>query len=97
MEVWFRDEELVRRLAGRAVKEGRADDAEEAVWERLKVYQESTAPLVQHYGAQGLLHGHGGAPGFTGRPDDEVLGERTRLEEGEVDFGLSSLSQVVRA
>ena len=48
-------EELVRRLAGRAVKEGRADDAEDAVRERLRVYEESTAPLVQHYGAQGLL------------------------------------------
>ena len=49
------DEELVRRLAGRSAKEGRADDAEEAVREQLQVYQESTAPLVQHYGAQGLL------------------------------------------
>ncbi len=49
------DEELVRRLAGRAAKEGRADDTEEAVRERLRVYQESTAPLVQHYGGQGLL------------------------------------------
>ena len=55
------DEELVRRLSGRAAREGRADDTEETVRERLRVYRESTAPLVQHYGAQGLLRRINGA------------------------------------
>jgi len=47
------DEELVRRIRGRA--EGRADDTEEVVRERLRVYQEQTAPLVAHYRERGLL------------------------------------------
>ncbi len=33
----------------------RADDREEVLRERLRVYREKTAPLVAHYGAQGLL------------------------------------------
>ncbi len=35
--------------------EQRADDREEVLRERLRVYREQTAPLVAHYGAQGLL------------------------------------------
>ncbi len=49
------DEVLVKRIADRAAKEGRKDDTEETVRNRLHVYQEDTAPLVAHYGAQGLL------------------------------------------
>ena len=70
--------ELVRRLAGRAVKEGRADDAEEAVRERLRVYEESTAPLVQHYGAQGLLHNIDGSVSI-----DEVYAAIESALEGD--------------
>ena len=33
----------------------RAAPAPPPVRKRLRVYEESTAPLVQHYGAQGLL------------------------------------------
>ena len=33
----------------------RADDAEETVRERLKVYREATQPLLDHYGRLGLL------------------------------------------
>ncbi|MGH7161905.1 MAG: adenylate kinase [Planctomycetota bacterium] len=33
----------------------RSDDREEVVRGRLRVYREETAPLVDHYGAQGLL------------------------------------------
>lgn len=46
-----RDEEIVSRLAGR----GRADDRPDVVRDRLRVYRESTAPLVEHYRALGLL------------------------------------------
>ncbi len=45
------EDELVRRLSGRQ----RADDSEEVVRERLRVYGEKTRPLVEHYGRQGLL------------------------------------------
>jgi adenylate kinase len=45
------EEELVRRLMGRR----RADDREDIVRQRLKVYHEKTAPLVGHYERLGLL------------------------------------------
>ena len=39
-----------RRLAGRAIEEGRRDDADPDVIERrLQVYHEETEPLLAHY------------------------------------------------
>lgn len=46
---------LVERLAGRAQVEGRADDSPEAVRNRLKVYNEATAPVVDFYRNTGRL------------------------------------------
>jgi adenylate kinase len=46
---------LVQRLAGRAQAEGRADDSPEAVRNRLKVYEEQTAPVVDYYRNLGKL------------------------------------------
>jgi adenylate kinase len=46
---------IVDRLAGRAKAEGRADDSPDAVRHRLKVYDESTAPVIDHYRNQGKL------------------------------------------
>ena len=46
---------LVARLAGRAQAEGRADDSPDAVRNRLQVYEQQTAPVVEHYRAQGKL------------------------------------------
>ena len=43
------DDELVRRMQGRAAAEGRADDQPEAFRQRLVVYREQTAPLVDYY------------------------------------------------
>jgi len=43
------DEELVRRLASRRTAEGRADDDEEVVRERLAVYHRSTLPVIEFY------------------------------------------------
>jgi len=45
------EKELVRRMSGRQ----RADDREEVVRERLRVYAEKTAPLVDYYRQRGLL------------------------------------------
>ncbi len=42
-------------LVQRAVARRRADDREEVVRERLRVYREKTEPLVAHYGKRGLL------------------------------------------
>jgi adenylate kinase len=49
------NELIVERLAGRAKAEGRDDDTPEAVRHRLKVYDESTAPVIDHYRNQGKL------------------------------------------
>lgn len=49
------ERELVRRMSGRREQGGRADDRPEVVSERLRVYQEKTAPLVEHYRELGLL------------------------------------------
>lgn len=42
-------------LVARAVARQRADDREEVVRERLRVYREKTEPLVAHYELRGLL------------------------------------------
>jgi adenylate kinase len=48
-------EELVRRILARAAEQGRADDNEQTVQNRLRVFDEATAPLVTHYRERGLL------------------------------------------
>jgi len=50
------EEELVRRLTGRATQEGRSDDTPDAIKTRLQVYQRDTAPLVAHYAERGIVH-----------------------------------------
>jgi len=47
------EEELVRRMMGRAPVERRSDDTPEAIKTRLAVYQRDTAPLVAHYAQRG--------------------------------------------
>ena len=49
------DDELVRRMQGRAAKEARADDTLEAFQQRLVVYREQTAPLIDYYRKRGKL------------------------------------------
>ena len=46
---------LVQRLAGRAQAEGRADDSPDAVRNRLAVYEQQTAPVVDFYRTLGKL------------------------------------------
>ncbi len=60
------EEELVRR----AVARQRADDRDEVIRERLRVYAEKTAPLVGYYRDRGLLREIDGA-----RPIAEVTGD----------------------
>jgi adenylate kinase len=47
--------DLVQRLLGRAAKEGRADDNIESITQRLKVYQQQTAPLIAFYEGRGIV------------------------------------------
>jgi adenylate kinase len=48
-------EELVRRLIRRAELEGRADDNEETIRTRMRVYDQQTKPLLDYYEERGLL------------------------------------------
>jgi adenylate kinase len=56
------EETLVARIAGRRSDEARADDDEETMRTRLRVYREQTAPLEDYYRKRGYLrevHGEG--------------------------------------
>lgn len=48
-------EVLVERLLKRAQIEGRADDNEQTIRHRMQVYEEATAPLLDHYAKRGLV------------------------------------------
>ena len=48
-------DEVVRRLLGRALEQGRADDTEDVIRRRLEVYEEQTAPLISVYAERGLV------------------------------------------
>ncbi len=55
-------DKLVDRLAGRAQAEGRADDNPESVRNRLNIYNDQTAPVIDFYRQHGVLkavHGEG--------------------------------------
>ena len=48
-------DQIIRRIAKRAKEEGRADDCEEVVRNRMRVYHEQTAPVIDYYAGKGLL------------------------------------------
>jgi adenylate kinase len=50
------EEEVVKRLHGRAAEQGRSDDTPDAIKTRLTVYQQDTAPLIAHYVQRGIVH-----------------------------------------
>jgi len=49
------EEELVRRMMGRAREQGRSDDTPETIRRRFQVYVEQTAPLVEYYQGSGVV------------------------------------------
>lgn len=49
------EEQVVTRIAKRAALEGRSDDTEETVRNRLRIYGEQTAPVVDFYAQKGIL------------------------------------------
>ena len=56
------EEEVVKRLLKRAIAEGRKDDTEEVIRNRMKVYHSQTSPLMNYYKDQGKfqsVHGVG--------------------------------------
>lgn len=55
LELEVDEGQIVDRLAKRAEEEGRSDDTEEVVRNRLAVYREQTAPVSEYYRKNGLL------------------------------------------
>ena len=49
------EEELLRRLAGRAAAQHRADDAEQTIRHRLEVFAIKTRPLIDYYAHRRVL------------------------------------------
>lgn len=48
-------DELVRRILARAEVEGRSDDTEDVVKNRLQVFEDETRPLIAYYEGRGVL------------------------------------------
>jgi adenylate kinase len=65
------EEELIKRLLGRGATSGRSDDQDEAVIRnRIREYEQKTAPLKDYYTAQGkfkAIDGVGSLEEITGR------------------------------
>ena len=55
LELQIEDSEIISRLNNRRSIEARADDAEEVIVHRLKVYHEQTAPIIDYYRTEGSL------------------------------------------
>jgi len=49
------DQELTRRLLGRAALENRSDDAEDVIRHRLELYRRVTQPIIAWYAQRGIL------------------------------------------
>ena len=75
-------DELVRRLANRAIEQGRADDTEDVIRRRQQVYAEQTAPLIAVYSDRGLVVEIDGIG-----PVDEVTG---RILSALADRGINA-------
>lgn len=65
------DEELVKRLLGRALEEGRSDDNPESIKNRLQVFKDKTQPLISYYEGKKILR-HINGTGATGEIADKV-------------------------
>jgi adenylate kinase len=48
-------EESIARLSRRAAEQGRSDDTEEAIANRLAIYERETAPILDVYRARGIV------------------------------------------
>lgn len=55
LQVTADDEELVRRLLGRAKEAGRSDDTESVIRHRLDLYHQQTEAMVSIYADRGVL------------------------------------------
>lgn len=67
-------EEIIKRLLSR----GRADDNEDTIRNRLRVYEEKTAPLIDYYTRKGLLRK------IKGTGTIEAIGQRIQAVLDEI-------------
>lgn len=76
--IYVEEEILISRLLKRAEIEGRADDNEETIRNRMNVYRDSTAPLLDYYNDKGLVVKIDGD-----RPVDEVYNDLVSIITGK--------------
>ena len=55
LQIDIDQESVIRRIANRARQEGRSDDSEDVARNRMKIYDEQTAPVVDYYARKGML------------------------------------------
>jgi adenylate kinase len=55
LQIDVNEEQVIARISGRAAAEGRMDDNEAVVRNRMKVYAEQTAPVIAFYARKGIL------------------------------------------
>lgn len=58
------ENELIQRLLKRAMEQGRNDDTESVIRQRLVIYHQHTKPLIDYYKERGLLSEIRGAGGI---------------------------------
>ena len=57
VSIMIPDEMIMERIKGRALKEGRADDAsEDIINNRIVTYHNQTEPLIEYYNKEGKYH-----------------------------------------
>lgn len=79
LELTVEVDEVVARIHARALEQDRADDDEQVVRTRMRVYAEETAPLADHYAGRGLLRrvdGMGTVEEVAARLDAAIAGAR---------------------
>jgi len=55
LSVEVNEDELYKRLMGRAIGSGRSDDDSNIILHRIEVYKQQTFPLIEYYKKQGKL------------------------------------------
>ena len=70
------DHEVITRLLKRAELEGRSDDNEEVISNRLNVYKTQTQPLIDFYSGKGLFTGINGVGSI-----DDIFGSLCKVIE----------------
>jgi adenylate kinase len=73
ISVEVEEEELFRRMMGRAQDSGRSDDTEDVIRRRIEVYKNQTLPLIHYYRRQGKMVCINGMA-----PVDDVFGKISR-------------------